>query len=330
MNNPTQRLPGRARSCAPLDLAKRYGVLILFVALTVALSAYLPDFLGAGNINKILHAAAISSILFLGVTAVAASGEIDISFMSVAAVSNMLTAWMIVHGYGWATASCVSMAAGVAAGALNGVLVGVWGLPSLITTLAVGGVAQSIAAALGQGASISLDHTGFVGALLNLNVDVLPAIAVVAAALYAGAWYAQERLVVGHYLYAMEQNRDAVAEAGIPVRQGLIVVFIVSGGMAGVAGILLAADLSSGQPRIGLSYFLDGLTAVLLGAMAIRPRQPNVLGTLIGVLTLAVLVNGTALLGWPDWQRQLVKGLILIVGALVLTTRRSSLRAARP
>jgi ribose/xylose/arabinose/galactoside ABC-type transport system permease subunit len=288
------------------------------IAVALVFSWLRPEFIGANNANKIIHAAGISAIMFLGATWVIAAGEIDVSFMSVAALSDMLVAGLIQHGFDWGTATCIGLTAGVIFGLLNGILVGYLGLPALITTIATGGCAQSAAAAIGSGASLSIPSGGFVTEFLALNLGVLPAVTLLAAILYAIGWYAQERLVFGHYIYAMEQNRRAVVEAGIPVKRLLVILFVISGVTASIAGVLLTADLSSGQPRIGLSYFLDGLTAILLGGMVVKMAQPNLLGTLVGVLLLSILVSGTALLGWPDWQREIIKGCLLMLGAAIV------------
>jgi ribose transport system permease protein len=248
--------------------------------------------------------------------------------MSIAALSDMLVAGLVQHGVDWGSAVCVGIGVGALVGLLNGVLVGYLGLPSLITTIATGGFAQSMATVIGAGASLSINNTGFVGQFLGVSFGVVPAVVLLAAALYLAGWYAQEKLVFGHYLYAMEQNRRAVIEAGIPVRRILVILFTISGITGAIAGVLLTADLSSGQPRIGLSYFLDGLTAILLGGMVVRMAQPNVIGTLVGVLLLAVLVNGTALLGWSDWQRQVIKGVLLMAGAAIVVRSHPILKSS--
>jgi ribose transport system permease protein len=104
-----------------------------------------------------------------------------------------------------------------------------------------------------------------------------------------------------------------------------MLLYLLSGALSAVAGVLLAADLSSGQPYIGGSYFIDGLTAVLLGGMVLKMGQPNVVGTLVGILLLAVLLNGAALMGWTDSQRQIVRGCLLIAGvSMVVWTRRKA------
>lgn len=305
----------------------RYGLFLLLV-LVVLLFAWLrPSFASAGNINDMLRSASIAALMFLGLTWIIAAGEIDVSFMSVAALANMVVAGVVVSGQGWEVACLAGLLVGVAFGTANGLLVAVFRLPALVITIATGGLAGSIAAAIGLGTSISLSSTGFVGALLDINIGVLPLLTLLVALLYGIAWIVQERLTFGHYLYAMEQNRAAVVEAGVPVNRLMLILYILSGVVSSLAGILLAADLSSGQPYIGTSYFIDGLTAVLLGGMALKLGKPNVIGTATAVLLLAALLSGAALLGWTDAQRQIVRGVLLLCGVAVVVWARRKTQA---
>lgn len=307
------------------NLAVRLGPFLLLAALALAFAWLRPSFASAGNLNDTLRSASISAIMFLGLTWIIAAGEIDVSFMSVAALSTMIVAGLVTAGVGWPMASLAAVAAGVAFGVLNGLLVALLRLPALVITIATGGLAGSIAAAIGKGTSIPMATTGFAGALVRANLGVVPVLAVIVAVLYAVAWVLQDRTVFGHYIYAMEQNARAVEEAGVPTNRLLLILYILSGTLSAVAGVLLAADLSSGQPYIGTSYFIDGLTAVLLGGMALKLGKPNVAGTLCGVALLAVLLSGAALLGWTDAQRQIVRAALLIAGvALVVWTRRKT------
>jgi ribose transport system permease protein len=307
----------------------RYSLVFIFILVVLSFAVLRPDFMRAENINEILISASISGIMFLGVTWVVAAGEIDISFMEVAALSDMIVAGLVNAGWGWPAAACAGLAAGVAVGLLNGFLVGYMRLPALITTLATGSFARSMAAVIGLGSSVEVSDTGLVGRFLNLHFGFLPAVAVLAVLFYAAAWFVQEKLVFGHYLYAMEQNRNAVVEAGIPARRLTVLVYLISGICAAIAGVLLTASLASGQPRIGVSFFIDGLTAVLLGGMVIKLGQPNALGTLLAVLLLAVLVSGTALIGWSDWERDILKGALLLTGVIIVVKGRAAPETAQ-
>jgi ribose transport system permease protein len=305
----------------------RYGLIGLLIILGVVFAWLRPSFISPSNINDQLRSASISAIMFLGVTWIMATGEIDASFMSVAALANMVVAGMVTASWGWPLAAACGLVAGLAAGALNGLLVAFLGLPGLVTTIATGSFIGAMAAAIGRGASISLSSRGFIGALLAIKVGPVPLIAICVAVIYLVAWLVQEKLTFGRYIYALEQNRRAVTEAGVSAERLLILLYCLSGLFSGIAGIILAADLASGQPYIGTSYFLDGFTAVLLGGMVIKLGKPNVIGTIVGVIFLAVLLSGGALLGWNDAQRQVVKGCLLLFGvAVVIGARRRSSR----
>lgn len=306
-------------------LIVRYGLFVLLAVLVAVFSWLRPSFASVGNITDMLRSASISAVMFLGLTWIIAAGEIDVSFMSVAALSTMIIAGLVSASFGWPMAVLVAVGAGVVVGLLNGLLVAGMGLPALVITIATGGLAGSIAAAIGKGTSIPMATTGFVGPIVDADVGIVPLIALIVAALYAVAWFLQDRTTFGHYIYAMEQNRRAVVEAGVRANRILLMLYVLSGTLSAVAGVLLAADLSSGQPYIGTSYFIDGLTAVLLGGMALKMGKPNMIGTLVGVMLLAVLLSGAALLGWTDSQRQIVRAALLIAGvALVVWTRRKT------
>jgi len=306
-------------------LLVRYGLVLLLIAVSALFAWQQPSFASPGSLSNLLRSSAISAIMFLGLTWIIAAGEIDVSFMSVAALSNMITAGFVDAGSGWIVASSAGIASGLAVGFLNGTLVALLRLPALVITIATGGLAASVAAAIGHGTSISLRTTGFVGDIVTTSIGLVPILAIAVLVLYQFAYILQDRMTLGHYIYAMEQNREAVVEAGIPVSRILMLLYLLSGGLSAVAGVLLTADLSSGQPYIGGSYFIDGLTAVLLGGMVLKMGQPNVIGTVVGILLLAVLLNGAALMGWSDSQRQIVRGGLLIAGvSMVVWTRRKA------
>lgn len=327
MSDLTTTLPNAKAPSRPKEPLMRYAFFLLVLVVFVAFAVLRPTFIAPGNIHGMLLSAAIAALMFLGLTWLVAAGEIDVSFMSVAALANMVVAGMVQAEYGWGAACLGGIGIGIIFGLLNASLVAGLRLPALVTTIATGGLAASIAAAIGLGTSISLSNTGFVGALLDLKFGIVPAIAVIVAVIYAVSWVVQERLTFGHYVYAIEQNRAAVAEAGVPVHRMLFLLYVLSGVVSALAGVLLAANLSSGQPYLGTSYFLDGLTAVLLGGMALKPGKPNVIGTLTAVIFLIGLLNGAALLGWTDSQRQIVRGLLLLVGVgLVILARKRSHR----
>lgn len=299
-------------------LVTSYWLAVALVLMSAAIASQRPELLDPGNIAAVLKSASIMVVMVLGLTWVIASGKIDVSFMQVAAMSNMLCAWGLANGWSWGAAISAAMGAGLTVGLLNGWLVAVMRLPALIVTISTAGLCASLAAALGKGTVIRIAEPGPLAALLKAHLDgAVPLIVLPVLAVSALAWVVQERLTMGRYMYAMAQNEAAIRSVGVPVAGLTIVLFVVSSVCAAMAGVLLAESLSSGQPMIGGPYLVNGLTVVLLGGMMVHVGKPNILGTLTATLFIGVLFSGAALLGLPDYQRQIIQGLLLLSGLVV-------------
>lgn len=309
----SERMRG-ATQLSVLHIVSRWWLLAALIATMTVFAILRPNMVDATNIVTIVRSASLTAIMVLGLTWVGAAGKIDVSFMQVAALANMVAAALVAGGWGWSIASVAALGAGAVVGLINGYVVGTLRLPPLIVTIATGGACGSAAAAIGHGSPIRIESAGLLGDVLATSFGPVPLLAIPVILAYGLAWYAQEHLTFGRYIYATARNEEAVIEAGVPTRRLILILYLLSALFASVAGILLVASLSSGQPMIGASYFIDGLTAVMVGGMMIRLGQPNVIGSAVAVLLLATLVSGGALLGWPDYLRDIVKGALLIGG----------------
>ncbi|MEP3277496.1 MAG: ABC transporter permease [Stappiaceae bacterium] len=306
-------------------LFSNFGLPFLLVILFIFFSSITDTFLTAANLEGLILSAAISGLLFLGLTWVFTIGEMDVSFVAVAALANMITAGMVIGGYGWPLATFCAIAAAVFVGFFNGFLIAKMRLPSLVTTIATGGMASALAAAIGLGSSMGIEETGYLEVLFDTKIGIISMVVLLTLTIIAACWYVEEKLTLGHYIFSMATNPRAALEAGIPTARITIILCVFSAICSGAAGILLAVQLASGQPSIAQSLFLDGLTAVLLGGTMLKLGKPNILGTMVGVLIIAVLVRGGALLGWSDAAFSTIKGLLLLFGvAVVVWTNKSS------
>lgn len=290
------------------------------VVLTLAIASLKPQLLDPGNISTVLKSFSVMVVMVLGLTWVIAAGKIDVSFMQVAALANMICAYALSHGWGWGAAIAAALGAGLLVGLVNGWLVAAMRLPALIVTISTAGICASIAAALGKGTVIRINEPGPLAPLLDPVLGgAVPPVVFIVLIIAAIAWYVQERLTMGRYIYAMAQNEAAVRTVGVPVVGLTVLLFAISGTFAALAGVMLAEHLASGQPMIGGPYLINGLTVVLLGGMMVRVGKPNILGTLTATLFIGVLFSGSALLGLPDYQRQIIQGLLLVLGLIVAT-----------
>ncbi|AVW92123.1 ABC transporter permease [Celeribacter baekdonensis] len=295
-------------------------LVVAVIVVTLGIASQRPQLLDVVNIATVLKSFSIMVVMVLGLTWVIASGKIDVSFMQVAALSNMICAYALAQGWSWGGAIVVALLAGALVGLINGWLVASMRLPALIVTISTAGICASIAAALGKGTVIRIADPGPLEPLLQPALGgAVPMIVVPVLLIAAVAWFVQERLSFGRYIYALAQNEAAVRAVGVPVVKLTIILFVLSGVSSALAGILLASSLSSGQPMIGGPFLINGLTVVLLGGMMVRVGKPNILGTLTATLFIGVLFSGATLLGLPDFQRQIIQGALLLTGLIVAT-----------
>lgn len=322
---------GRAaqRKFRPARLITNFWLLAALIVLTLTIAWMRPQLLDAGNVATILKSFSIMAVMVLGVTWVFAAGKIDVSFMQVAALSNMTCAYCLANGWGWMSAIAAALSAGLVIGVINGWLVAVMRLPALIVTIAMAGFCASIAAALGKGTVIRIAGSGPLSGLLEPAAgQSVPLIVLPVVLISFIGWFVQERLALGRYIYAMGTNESAVRSVGVPVTRIMIYLYVLSAMCAALAGVMLAESLSSGQPLIGGPFLINGLTVVLLGGMMVRIGRPNILGTLTATLFIGVLFSGAALLGLPDYQRQIIQGTLLLVGLVVAVVAARQHKAA--
>lgn len=315
------------RSRRVMKLVSDFWLAAAVVLLTIIVGGLRPDLLDPSNVASVLKSVSIMVVMVLGLTWVISAGKIDVSFMQVAALANMSCAFALSHGWSWGPGALLGIGIGIIVGLFNGWLVSVVRLPSLIVTIATAGICASIAAALGQGMVIRINNPGPLAKLLQPEFGLLcPVIVLPVLAVSAVALFFQERLTFGRYIYAMGQNETAARSVGVPVVKLSILLFVLSGGSAACAGVLLASDLSSGQPMIGGPFLINGLTVVFLGSMMVRMGKPNILGTLTAALFLGVFFSSATLLGLPNYQRQIIQGVLLLIGLIVATTASGNYR----
>jgi ribose/xylose/arabinose/galactoside ABC-type transport system permease subunit len=301
----------------------QYGLIWVALLMVAFFAASSDVFRTAGNLLEILRQSGILAIMAIGLTWIVATGEIDVSFADIAAFTGIMTAVLLKAGFSWGLTFIVATFLGTVFGVISGCLVVYFKFPALIATLAVSGIAKSLASLMGKGAVIHITKTGgVVYQLVYGNIFGIPLLFIVTLSIYLICRYMQDRTTAGQHLYALGENRQATQEAGIKEGKILMSLFILSALLASIGGILLTATVSSGNPKIGASYFLDGLTVVFLGAMIIKAGQPNVIGTLIGVIILSILGNGLTLLGEYFFVGNIVKGVLLVFGVVVVTFTR--------
>lgn len=311
-------------------------------ALIVAPGSYRwPTFLLADNVRNVANQIVVIAIIAIGMTLVIVTAGIDLSVGSLIAFSAVVTAWLIqwFGGVGASAgemllASLGAMAACALIGLFSGFTVTAFKIPPFIATLGIMQVASGLAYILSGGESIYDIPDSFVWLGRGADLLSIPNAVVLMALLYALAHVLMTRTTLGRYIYAVGGNPEAARLSGIRVNRILLLVYTVSGLLAGLGGVVLASQLKSGAPTYGLMYELYVIAAVVIGGTSLFGGEGRIMGTLIGAFIIGVIQNGMNLTGVESYTQKVVLGFV-ILGAVVLDMLkkrdwRRLLRLARP
>lgn len=287
-------------------------------------SYYWPSFLKTDNLRNIANQIAVIAIMAIGMTLVIIAGHIDLSVGSLVALAAVMAARLI-RDLGGEEASIWAMAAGSAAGMaicaatglFSGIMVTQFRVPAFIVSLSVMLAASGVAYMLADGQSINQVPDAYVWLGRDADLVGIPNAVVLMILLYAAAHILMTRTTLGRYIYAVGGNAEAARLSGVPVQRITWIVFIASGLLAGLGGIITASQLKSGAPTYGQMYELYVIAAVVVGGTSLSGGKGTIPGTLVGAFLIAVIQNGMNLTGVESYTQKVVLGAV-ILGAVVL------------
>jgi len=311
MTDVTKSATAPTRSFLSEDMIQVFYRLLAAFLICVALSFLSESFLSLGNILNVLRQASLMFFIASGLTLVVLTAGLDLSVGANVALSACL-AGTVIHHSGSATLGVLTgLAAGGGVGLLNGIMVTVLRIPSFIATYGMLWVLNGLTYWYMAGDTIHGFPSGFrqigSGYLFGLPTPVYLLLLFLAI----GTIFAQ-RTIWGQEIYAIGANPVAARLSGIPVNRRLLLVYAVSGTMAGLASIIFLARLNSAEADIGESLTLPAIAAVLIGGTSLFGGVGTVFGTFVGALILTLVLNGMNLLQVnANWQ-PLVTGIILV------------------
>lgn len=307
----------------PLSLKKKVlpvwnqlGMLIILVLLSVVMAIFAPYFTETNNVLNILKQSSITAILAAGMTVVILTGGIDLSVGATLALAGVVSVMLSNSGVHPAIAMFTGAAVGYVAGAINGYFTAVTKLPSFVVTLGSMTYLRGIAFVISGGLPLVLKDKLFIffgsGTLWGVPTPIY-----IMAVVYVAMFFVLKYTMFGRHVYAIGGNEEAARLTGIKVERTLIHVYSISGLMAGIAGVVMAGRVISGQPNAGISFELDAIAAVILGGTSFVGGVGRIQGTIIGVLIMAVLSNGLTLLNVDYYWQLIVKGLVIVIAVLL-------------
>ena len=303
----------------PPDLSRlrsaRLGLPLALFVISLVLFAARPGFLTVPNLVNLVRQISISGILAVGVTFVLLTGGVDLSLGSLVALTGVVAA-SFAHTGEVSPAVPVLMGAltGAGCGALNGLVITRGRVAPFIATLGMMTAARGLALVISGGRPVSNLPRDFtvIGSGDVLGIPI-PVVAFLAVALASAVFLRNFRL--GRYIYAVGGNGDAARSSGVRVVAVKMFAYIVCGVLAGLAGTILAARITTGQPNAGIGYELDAIAAAVIGGTSLSGGSGSIVGTVLGVLLIGLINNGLDLLNVQSYYQQVVKG-IIIVGAV--------------
>lgn len=284
---------------------------LTLIALFVILSIASPNFLTSTNLSSVVRQTAVINIMALGMTVVIIAGGIDLSVGSILALAGLLgTMTMEKQGIPWGMA--VGVLAGTLCGFANGLLTTSLNINPFIVTLGTMGIFRGLALIISKGLPVheippSFSYLGE-GTLLHVPfvLWILLLCALVVHVLL-------EHTRLGRYAFSIGSNPEAAHYAGVPVNFHITAVYAIAGLLTGLAGMIEASRLMTGQPTGGQGYELTAIAAVVIGGGSLRGGEGSVLGTLVGAFIMGLLANGSDLLGTnPYWQQVIIGSVIIL------------------
>ena len=309
----------------------RFGALFGLIIVAVILSVLSPVFLTTENLSNIGRQLGVNALLSVGMLVVIITAGIDLSVGSILGLSMCVLAWMAITKQINPYVSMVAcLAVGVGVGLTNGLLLTRLHLPHpFIATLGTMNVARGFALIITGASPISgFDRAGAPQVLWlgSGSIGPIPVVVILVLVVYVIFHLMLSNTALGRHIYAVGGNTSAARLSGINVDKTLLIVYSLSGLMAGLAALVLAGRTNSGYPSAGAGYELDAIAAVIIGGASFSGGVGTVWGTLIDVLLMAVLRNGLVLLGVPsEWQIVAI-GLVIIVAVYIDVLRQRARR----
>ena len=300
----------------------RYGIVIALLGIGAVLSIVSPHFLKVRNFMNVLQQSTTVGIVALGMTFALTAGGVDLSVGSIVGLCGIIIADVLVSGYGMVVAIPVGLALGALCGCINGLLITRANMPSFVATLSTMITLRGITMLYTGGISIypvkPEDSMVIAGQVAGIPKPILIAglAAIVAHFLY-------KHSVLGHYATAIGGNEEAAFLSGIPVLKYKVMIWALSGLMAGLSALILTARLYAAEPMSGQGYELDAIAATVIGGTSFSGGEGTVFGTVIGTLLISVLRNGLNLLNVNPYYHTIVVGIVIVVAVGLDKVRRN-------
>ncbi|OWV73136.1 sugar ABC transporter permease [Rhizobium sp. R634] len=314
MNTIAAAKPGNFRAG---EMIRQFSIVLVFF-LIVAFFAFANQyFMTWLNWLNLVRQSSINGILAIGVTFVILTKGIDLSVGSVMALAGMIAASLVTETNEQFVLFGIfaGLAAGAGLGLVNGVLVAAVKVPPFVVTLGMLSVARGLTLIFSEGRPIPnlSDPFKWIG---SGQIMYIPVPIVILFVVFLIGWTVLNYTTFGRYVYAVGGNEKAARTSGISTKVIVGATYLISGLLAGLAGLVLTARTTAALPQAGIGYELDAIAAVVIGGTSLAGGRGSLLGTLIGALIIGTINNGMDLMGVSSYYQQVLKGTIIVVAVI--------------
>ncbi|WP_058913221.1 ABC transporter permease [Entomohabitans teleogrylli] len=301
------------------------GLLAVIAVLYLVFTLNAPGFISLNNQMNVLRDAATIGIAAWAMTLIIISGEIDVSVGPMVAFVSVCLAELLLLQVPLAVACLLVLLLGAGLGTLAGVLRGIFNVPSFVATLGLWSALRGMGLFMTNALPVPIDESAVLD-WLGGQVIGIPVSALIMMIFFALFVFISRKTAFGRSVFAVGGNATAAQLCGINVKRVRIVIFTLSGLLAAITGILLAARLGSGNAGAANGLEFDVIAAVVVGGTALSGGRGSLFGTLLGVLVITLIGNGLVLLGINSFFQQVVRGVIIVVAVLanILLTQRNA------
>jgi len=302
-----------------------YGIVVVLAALVMLFSVASANFMKVFTIFTILKQIAITGVISVGSAFVIMTGGIDLSVGSIAGVSSVTAAMMMMAKFPAPLACLLTVALALTYGAISGFFVTKLNMPSLIATLGMMTALRGMAFIISGGLPV-FGFSATFGDFAKNSLWVVPYPVILLMVIFLIANFILNRTTIGRHVLGVGGNAEASRLSGVNVTRVKMFAYALSGFLSGVAGLVLLSRTASGQPSAGVNYEMDAITAVVLGGVSLNGGEGKLSLVMVGVLIMGILSTGMIMCNINEYVQQLVKGLVLI-GAVAFSSFSSATRS---
>ena len=301
----------------------KYVMYLFLILMCIVLTVASDKFLTVTNLMTIIKQISIQSIVAIGMTMIIISGNIDLSVGSLVALCSVSGAMIMNKGLPMIAAVIASVIIGALVGFITGGVTAKLKLHSFLVTLSLMTALRGLAQTMTNGRPVAGLPSAF-GKIASASIGPVPLLVIYMIVLYAIFMYVMKYTAFGRSIYAVGSNQESARLSGINIEMVKTMVFVISGALCGIAGVLLTAQVRSGDPTCANAWEMDTIAGAIIGGTDMNGGEGKLGGTIIGLLFVGILANGMVLLGVSAYMQSVIKGLVIFMAVIINSIQKRS------